>query len=135
MILKSLLRTDSVRAVAFFVLVALGAVNVPAQESRATLSGTITDPAGAVVAGASVTLTARATGVQTSATTDDDGQFRFSLLPVGVYMLAVQAANFAAVEGRELSLRVGEERRVDVSLTVGSVGEAVTINAPITDYR
>ncbi len=121
------------RAFVFCMLVALCAVNVPAQESRATLSGTITDPAGAVVAGASVVLTARATGVQTSSVSDGEGQFRFPVLPVGDYTLAVQAVNFAAIEGRELSLRVGEERRVDVSLTLESVGEIVTVNAPITD--
>lgn len=124
--------------VCFFVLIALLLASfsvslVWAQDTRAALFGVVTDNAGAVVAGATVTATATATGLKWTAATDGEGRYRIPLLPSGSYTLTVEAAQFTSQTQSNLSLRVGEERRVDVSLSAGQITASVTVTAPLTD--
>ena len=65
-----------------------------AQESRSTLSGTITDPAGLVVAGAQVTLTNTQTSVALETRTNEVGQYRFLFINPGTYRLTAQSPGF-----------------------------------------
>src|SRR5215475_9733828 len=65
------------------------------QTFRGAINGTVTDPAGAVVAGASVKATNPATGVSLDTKTTSDGQFAFQDLPLGAYKIAVTAAGFS----------------------------------------
>src|SRR5262245_45434354 len=72
----------------------------------ASISGRVTDPNGAAVAGADVTARQTQTGVKTAAVTDTDGRFRFPFLKVGPYELAVSKQGFRTAS-RSLSLNVG----------------------------
>jgi hypothetical protein len=79
------------------VLLALGVCSVPvfAQAgSTGSLSGTIVDPKGAVVAGASVKVVSKATGQEFSAQTSDDGTFTVPSLTAGIYTATVTASGF-----------------------------------------
>jgi hypothetical protein len=108
----------------FFVLFATQAV---AQD--ATLLGTVTDPSGAAVPNAAVAITNTATGVTRNLTTNSDGQFVAPDLRIGNYTVRVSATGFKAAEQKNLELAVGDRRRLDVTLVVGSVQEQVTVEA------
>jgi hypothetical protein len=115
------------------VLLMIGRSAAEAQESYATLLGKISDQTGAGVAGAKATVTSNETGLTRVVTTTRDGNYRVALLPAGGYSFKVESSGFATREQSDLLLRVGDERRVDVTLSPGQVNEAVTIAAPITD--
>jgi len=104
-----------------------------AQESYATLLGKISDQTGAGVAGAKVTVTSKETGLTRVVSTTGDGNYRVTLLHAGGYSFKVESSGFATREQSDLLLRIGDERRVDVTLSPGQLNEAVTIAAPITD--
>jgi hypothetical protein len=89
------LRTFALLAVALLILASGGAVW--SQTVQGVITGTVTDPTGAVVPNASVTITNVGTNISQSATTGSDGSYRFSLVPPGTYTVEIKAANFAAV--------------------------------------
>src|SRR6266567_2076363 len=70
------------------------AVHVSAQVNNASLTGLVTDSAGAVVPNASVTVKNKATDVESSATTDSSGYYTFASLPVGTYTLTIELSGF-----------------------------------------
>ena len=76
------------------------AVSAYGQTFRGAINGTVTDPSGAVVAGASVKATNTATGVSLNTTTTSDGQFSFQDLPLGTYKISVSAAGFTPQRSR-----------------------------------
>ncbi len=108
----------------FFVIFAAQAV---AQD--ATLLGTVTDPSGAAVPNATVAITSTDTGVTRNLTTNSDGQFLAPELRIGNYTVRVSATGFKVAEQKNLVLAVGDRRRLDLVLTVGSVQEQVTVEA------
>ena len=73
-----------------------------AQTYRGAINGTVTDPSGAVVPGAAVKATNKATGIDHATVSTSDGQFAFQDLPVGTYSVIVTAAGFpvTTIEGR-----------------------------------
>src|SRR6266852_5108745 len=83
-----------IAVVAFFSL-ASGTV---AQTVQGVITGTITDPSGASVPNATVTITNSGTGASQTTTTSSDGSYRFSLVPPGQYVIHVKAASFAEVK-------------------------------------
>ena len=92
----------SVRAFLGVLFFLLGVyVAVPASMGQtgnsANVTGTVTDPSGAVVAGANVTIHNPVTGFERSATTDASGNFSFANVPFNPYHLAVTASGFGAV--------------------------------------
>ena len=120
--------------VALVILVFLSVgTQVLAQESRAAIFGTVFDQNGAVLPGASVTATQLATNLTFAAATGEDGRYRIEFLPVGAYRIEITAANFAKAEMTDLLLRVGEARRADVRLSIDTVKNTVTIEAPLTE--
>src|SRR5262249_39578445 len=121
-----------------FGLLLAASVSVFAQATAsATLEGTVTDKAGAVIRGASVTITNKATGVSRAATTNDTGNYRFELLPAGVYVVKVSAPSFATVITEGAELLVGRTTTLDYTLNLGATSETVTITseAPIIDTQ
>ena len=109
---------------AFFVIFAAQAL---AQE--ATILGTVTDPTGAAVPNAAVSITNTDTGVTRNLPTNDDGQFVAPDLQIGHYTVRVTATGFKATEQKNLVLAVGDRMRIDFKLVVGSVQEQVTVEA------
>jgi len=129
-------RRVAMRIIAFCVGMMLSLISALAQESRATLFGTVNDQNGAAVTDATVTVTSRDTNRRVTITTNDEGQFRVLLLNPGFYQLRVEAGGFTAEQLDNLNLRVGEERLADVELRVGNItGEEliVAVEAPFTD--
>jgi hypothetical protein len=113
---------------AFLLLGAHGAlVSVRAQSATSTLSGTVLDPNGAVVPGANITVTEVATGVQRTATTNDQGYFSVPLLKPSTYLLQVEHQGFLTAEVRDIILNVGDERALRIQMKVGDVKETVNI--------
>ncbi|MGA7765490.1 MAG: carboxypeptidase regulatory-like domain-containing protein [Candidatus Sulfotelmatobacter sp.] len=109
---------------AFFVIFAAQAL---AQE--ATILGTVTDPTGAAVPNAAVSITNTDTGVTRNLPTNNDGQFVAPDLQIGHYTVRVTATGFKATEQKNLVLAVGDRMRLDFKLVVGSVQEQVTVEA------
>src|SRR5437588_314372 len=76
--------------------------------STATLRGTVADPNGAVIAGATVTATNSSTGISKEVKTSSDGGYRFSALPPGVYQVSTVATGFSKEVFKGLELTVGQ---------------------------
>src|SRR3989442_7022455 len=103
------------------------AVQVSAQVNTASLTGLVTDSAGAVVPNASVSVKNKATDVESSATTDSSGYYTFASLPVGTYPLTIELSGFKKAIHENIILEVGQKARVDTTLEVGSVTESVVV--------
>ncbi len=106
-----------------------------AQLPTARLTGTITDPAGAVVADAKVTLVHPATGATREGATASDGSYLFSNLAAGSYTLVVEAQGFAKHEAKDILLQVGRVDTLNVSLKVAPAGEVVTVTTTETSVE
>jgi hypothetical protein len=108
-------------------LVVLFAAQGLAQE--ATIVGTVTDPSGAAVANAKVTLTNVETGVAKVETTNDGGQYNAVDIHIGHYDIKAEASGFKTVERKGMLLQVGDRARADFQLQVGGQQETVTVEA------
>ncbi|MFS8085665.1 MAG: carboxypeptidase regulatory-like domain-containing protein, partial [Acidobacteriota bacterium] len=100
-----------------------------AQETTARLSGQVTDPAGAIVNNAEVSLTSSQTREARTAKTDDDGYFSFTLIPPGKYDLTVKVQGFKQHLTKDIELNVNDRKTINVPLETGSVTETVTITS------
>jgi hypothetical protein len=109
------------------VLVTFFAVQAFSQD--ATIVGTVTDPSGAAVPKAKITLTHNETGTAREYFTNNDGQYIAPNIPIGHYSLQVDAANFKRVEQANISVAVGDRSRYDFKLQIGSTSEQVTVEA------
>jgi hypothetical protein len=92
------------------------------------ISGTITDPSGAVIANAAVTLTSIDTGSVQNGTTSQTGTYRFSLLKPGVYSVVASQAGFEKAE-RKVELSVGQLLIADLRLAVGAASQTIEVSA------
>ncbi len=102
---------------------------VPAFAQEATIVGTVTDPTGATVPNASITITNNDTGVQRTLPTNADGQYVAPDLHIGHYSVKAAATGFKVAEQSGITLNVGDRNRVDFKLQVGSTQEQVTVEA------
>lgn len=111
-------------------LAAVAPVFAQASGSTAELRGVVTDPNGALVPGATVTLTDVGKGTSRTATTDESGQYVFIAVPPSDYQLKVEAAarNFAA-SSTNITLTVGQQANIPVQLTAAGVVETVNVVA------
>jgi len=110
-----------------FAIVLLVPVAILAQLPTATLTGFVSDPQGARVAGAQISLTNQATGARRDATTTEDGNYVFANLPPGLYTVRVESRGFAIREFKDVRLDVGRAVTLDVPLSIERVGEVVTV--------
>ena len=120
--------------VAFFVI-SLSAGRVFAQATATgTIQGTITDKSSAVVTGAQVVATFKATGLTRTATTNDSGSYRFDFVQAGNYEVRVTKQGFASVV-QTTELLVGQSATVNVTLNPGSATEVVEVtgSSPLVD--
>src|ERR1051326_6604555 len=93
-----------------------------------TLTGTVTDPAGSVVPGATVIATNDATKVETKTTTTGTGTYTMPSLPAGTYTLRVTSAGFRTATAENVILRLAQTGTVDIKLEVGAVTEQVVVS-------
>src|SRR5216117_3673434 len=115
-----------VRMVLAFVV--LAATSLIAQTFRGTILGTVTDPSGAVVAGAKVTAKNVNTGLERTTQTSADGSYSAPELPIGTYSVTVSQSGFQTSVTTGVIVDVAGERRVDVSLRPGQVAERVEVS-------
>jgi outer membrane receptor protein involved in Fe transport len=102
-----------------------------AEIGGATLNGTVTDPTGAAVPSAKVTVASPQTGLSRTTTTTDSGLYSFPQLPAGTYDLTVEANGFKLTKRTGASLTVGAVATVDVPLEVGATQETVSVTAEV----
>lgn len=108
-------------------LTAISAVTGRAQETRATLSGTVMDPTGAAIAAANVQLINVETGVEFRTQSNQAGQYRFLFLNPGSYRLTAETPGFRAFTRDGIVLSTGQAPTLDVQLQLGSQVEKVTV--------
>src|SRR5438309_2002395 len=97
------------------------------QEFRGSITGKVTDPNGAVVAGATVTVTNTGTNAESTAITNAEGSYDFPVLLPGKYKLLVIKDGFKVEVREQIEIRVADKLTIDVQLQTGSVNETVTI--------
>jgi hypothetical protein len=100
---------------------------VHAQTAGANLEGTVTDPSGAIVPGANVVATQPATGLWRETTTNENGLYRFTNLPVGAYTVTVTLQGFTTQQHTGITLTVGSTVRVDITMTLGNITETTKV--------
>src|ERR1700678_4442730 len=102
------------RIILLFVLVA--AESLSAQTFRGTILGTVTDPQGAVVAGATVTVKNVGTGLERTTETSTDGSYALPELQIGTYTVTITLTGFQRSVTTNVTVDVAGERRVDAAL-------------------
>src|SRR5580698_9764783 len=100
-----------------------------AQNESGSITGEVTDPSGAVVAGAVVTITDLGTTTSRTATTGSNGSYSFSTLRPSHYKIAVTAANFKESLIADIELHTQDKLSENVTLTLGSSSESVNVSA------
>jgi len=100
-----------------------------AQKTSGTIAGTVTDDSGALVAGASVTVTSVQTEATRTSQTNSAGLFSFPELNPGVYNISVTKQGFKKVEAKDIELHVSDITNVPIKLPVGAIVETVEVQA------
>ncbi|HEX4379835.1 MAG TPA: carboxypeptidase regulatory-like domain-containing protein [Candidatus Acidoferrum sp.] len=111
-------------------LLAIAAPSVTkAQQYSGTITGTVTDPSGAPIAGASVTATNTGNNSSYSATTSEQGVYSFAQLPVGVYDIHVKQGSFKEFIAKSAEVHVSTSTEINAKLELGAASEMVTVEA------
>src|SRR6266481_4608794 len=98
-------------------------------QANGSLSGTVADKTGSVIAGASVKITSQGTGATREVKTDGSGHYLAPLLPVAIYTIRVESQGFQITEQKDIRLQVDEQREVDFSVNPASVSQTVEVSA------
>ena len=114
-----------------FTIISLTMVQT-AWSQDAGLVGTVTDPSGAIVAGATISSKNIATGVERTATTDEAGRYRISPLAIGRYTLTVGAPGFRTTTVSDISLTIGQIGVMDIRMEVGEVTQNIEVSSTTT---
>lgn len=117
------------------VLLAFAAVSAWAQETRGQILGRVTDPSGAVVAGATVKVVNTATNVATTVSTNQSGDYSVPLLISGTYTVSAEMAGFKKYEESGIGLRVADKLTLNIVLQIGDSTERVVVTgeSPIVE--
>jgi hypothetical protein len=103
-----------------------------AQVDRAVLEGTVADPTGRVIAGASLKILAIDIGMTQERQANSSGYYRFPGLPVGSYSVTASSSGFRTSVIDNVVLQVGQTRTLDIKLPVGATSERVDVNPSTT---
>jgi hypothetical protein len=117
------------RTLFVFLTLLVCAVGLLAQTDRGTITGTVSDPAGAVVANAPIEVKNTQTGAAYQAATSDTGNYTLPQMPIGVYEVTVAVAGFKKFVRQNVTVQATQTVRIDVTLEVGSAAESVTVSA------
>ncbi|MFI5102936.1 MAG: TonB-dependent receptor domain-containing protein [Terriglobales bacterium] len=110
------------------VFVLLSTALLVGQTFRGTILGSVTDPSGAVVAGATVKVRNLATGLERTTVTSGDGSYSVPELPIGTYSVTVTQTGFRTAVTNDVEVNVATERRVDAQLKTGQVTQTVEVS-------
>jgi len=122
--------TNGRKSFLFFLLLGLAivcGVSANGQTVQGVIAGTVTDPSGAVVPKAIITITNTGTGISQTATTGTDGTYRFSLVPPGTYTIGVKAAAFAEEKASGIIVQASQTVSFDLKLQVAQTSQIIEI--------
>ena len=117
-----------ITTLAVLLLLPVAAMRVAAKNASGNISGTIHDPSGAVIPGASVTLVSGDQKVKIEGTSGADGTFKFAAIPPGGYRLEIACPGFAFTKSAELDLQSGGDLHQNITLDIGGVLEEVVVH-------
>ena len=119
------------------VLCLSGSVNLRAQQVQGSITGTLTDPSGAVIPGVTVTALEVDKGLTRTAVSLEDGSYEIPLLPPGQYRLSAEKAGFEKTSQGVIDVTVNSHLKIDFRLQVGSQTTTVTVEstAPVLDTQ
>ena len=121
------MKLASLRLLALCLLLMM-AREVTAQSTTGTVTGVVTDSAGAPVPLANVKLSSEATGFSQTAPTSNEGAYAFPLVPPGAYQITFEREGFQR-QVRTFTLEVAQQARIDAQLTIGQVNESINVSA------
>src|SRR5689334_10226082 len=101
----------------------------PAQRDLGTVTGTVTDPQGAAIANANVSIVEDATGVVSDTVTNEAGQYTRPTLKPGIYTVTVEATGFQKAVQKNVIVVPGQPVAVDITMSVGNVNQTVEVTA------
>src|SRR5215468_8579699 len=103
--------------------------------ATSSLQGTVVDKSQAILGGAEVTLTSKATGESRTVKTNGAGEYKFDLIPAGIYSLKATATGFSTAEAKDVEVLIGRTATQNFTLNPGTVSETieVTTTAPLVD--
>jgi len=102
------------------------------QQATAQITGAVKDPSGAVVIGAEVTLKNSDTNIARTVKTTKDGDYLFTLVPIGTYELRVEQAGFSTYNRKGITLAINQNAHLDVTLAVGTTSQVVEVTGDVT---
>jgi len=105
------------------------AVSIVYASVTASISGTVSDPTGAVIPGAAVTAHNTDTGIDSATQTNAQGFYNFPALPTGKYEVRIKATGFEEFRETGLVLDVNNALRIDAAMKVGAVNEEVSVTS------
>ena len=97
-------------------------------ETTSAIAGSVTDPAGAAIPAATVTITSSDNGMKRSVKTDDAGRYGFPQLKPGIYSVRAEANRFEARENRAVTAGLGLTQTVDLKLNIASASESIVVH-------
>jgi hypothetical protein len=115
------------RAVSLLLIAFIMSITVIAQSNTGSITGVVTDPNGAVVPNATVTVTNQGTNEKRTVQADGEGRYEILSLPNGVYTVESSASGFQTTTVKDLRLAVGDKARADVSMTVAGADVVVQV--------
>src|SRR5712691_10280247 len=124
---QSLLANGTALMLGVLLVVSIASLSAFGQAGTSTIRGTVTDPQGNVVAGATVTLTSVGTNTSRTTTTSDSGSYSFDFVQASDYRLEVEAKGFKKSVVNDIHALVAKPVPVDVKLEIGNVSETVTV--------
>ena len=110
----------------------LGTNRAVAQQATAQIAGTIRDATHAIVVGAKVTLRDAGTNISRNTASNKDGDYLFTLVPIGTYELSVEQRGFSKYVRRGITLEINQNARLDVDLRVGSENQLIEVIGDVT---
>ena len=126
--MQSFRKVSQALSVIIFTLVCLLTVN--AQVTTGNIRGVITDPNGAAVPDAKVTITKKSTNVSTTTQTSGSGQFEFNTLLLGDdYQVTIEATNFKTLTLSDVKVQLNKINDLSAQLSIGAIGETVTVTS------
>lgn len=128
-------RIDLLRLTLWLILGLVLPTTAAFAQGSASIIGTVTDPTGAAIPNATITITNIDTGFIRSTTTNSTGNYSAGDLPNGGYQLRIEVQGFKTFEQKDITLNVNATVRVDAALQIGSVGQSVTVEASVLQVQ
>ena len=118
-----------------FALLAIVMHPAHAQVLYGTLVGTVTDSSGALIRGASISITQQETKDTRTAATGNDGTYTLSTVPTGTYDITATKAGFQAYEAKAVRVALNTEVRIDIRLAIGQASQTISVTADAVELQ